>query len=194
MISRFHAVAKVGRLQLTGLLAWLLWLLIHLVYIVGFKSRLATAISWTWSFLGRTRGHLAVTGATGGREDSHQPARRLGRFPGGTRGGDGLGTVSTVASVPASALAVGIDVGGTSIRACVVDDTGEVLDSVQAPTPQSAKALEDALDRAVRELASRHRIAAVGLAVAGFISSDLTTVRFAPAPAVEERAGRERSE
>lgn len=61
MISRFHAVAKVGRLQLTGLLAWLLWLLIHLVYIVGFKSRLATAISWTWSFLGRTRGHLAVT-------------------------------------------------------------------------------------------------------------------------------------
>ncbi|WAM14000.1 NAD(P)/FAD-dependent oxidoreductase [Rhodococcus sp. JS3073] len=61
MISRFHAVAKVGRLQLTGLLAWLLWLLIHLVYIVGFKSRLATAMSWTWSFLGRTRGHLAVT-------------------------------------------------------------------------------------------------------------------------------------
>ncbi|AII09776.1 MULTISPECIES: ROK family protein [Rhodococcus] len=88
--------------------------------------------------------------------------------------------MSTVASVPASALTVGIDVGGTSIRACVVDETGEVLDSVQAPTPQSAKALEDALDRAVRELASRHRIAAVGLAVAGFITSDLTTVRFAP--------------
>ncbi|SDE27353.1 ROK family protein [Rhodococcus tukisamuensis] len=78
------------------------------------------------------------------------------------------------------ALTVGIDVGGTSIRASVVASDGEVLDSVQAPTPQSARALEDGLDRAVRELAGRHRIGAVGLAVAGFIDLERTTVRFAP--------------
>ncbi|QIS10883.1 ROK family protein [Nocardia arthritidis] len=77
-------------------------------------------------------------------------------------------------------LTVGIDVGGTNIRASVVDADGEVLDTVQAPTPHSARALEDALDRAVRELCRRHPIGAVGLAVAGFINGDRSTVRFAP--------------
>lgn len=77
-------------------------------------------------------------------------------------------------------LTIGIDVGGTSIRASVVDVDGQVLDSTQAPTPQSSRALENGIDRAVRELASRHDIAAVGLAVAGFINSDRTVVRFAP--------------
>ncbi|GAA5058576.1 ROK family protein [Nocardia callitridis] len=78
------------------------------------------------------------------------------------------------------ALTVGIDVGGTNIRASVIDDDGQVLDTVQAPTPHSARALEDALDRSVRDLARRHPISAVGLAVAGFISADRSTVRFAP--------------
>ncbi|MGV9817987.1 ROK family protein [Nocardia xishanensis] len=77
-------------------------------------------------------------------------------------------------------LTVGIDVGGTNIRASVVDGDGEVLDTVQSPTPHSERALEDALDRAVRELRRRHPIGAVGLAVAGFISGDRSAVRFAP--------------
>ncbi|MFD0362549.1 ROK family glucokinase [Nocardia sp. GCM10030253] len=77
-------------------------------------------------------------------------------------------------------LTVGIDVGGTNIRASVVDGDGEMLDTVQAPTPHSARALEDALDRVVRELCRRHPISAVGLAVAGFITADRSTVRFAP--------------
>ncbi|MFF2087554.1 ROK family protein [Nocardia sp. NPDC058176] len=81
---------------------------------------------------------------------------------------------------PSHLLTVGIDVGGTNIRASVVDAEGEVLDTVQAPTPHSARALEDAIDRSVRELARRHPIAAVGLAVAGFISEDRSTVLFAP--------------
>ncbi|MFI6367482.1 ROK family protein [Nocardia sp. NPDC050630] len=77
-------------------------------------------------------------------------------------------------------LTVGIDVGGTNIRASVVDGDGEVLDTVVAPTPHSARALENALERAVRELCRRHPIGAVGLAVAGFINADRSTVRFAP--------------
>ncbi|MBF6485780.1 ROK family glucokinase [Nocardia otitidiscaviarum] len=77
-------------------------------------------------------------------------------------------------------LTVGVDVGGTNIRASVVDGAGEVLDTVTAPTPQSARALEDGLARAVRELCARHRIGAVGLAVAGFVDEDRATVRFAP--------------
>lgn len=81
---------------------------------------------------------------------------------------------------PAERLTVGIDVGGTSLRAGVVDATGEVLDSVSRPTPGSAARLDDALVASVAELASRHEVAAVGLAVAGFITRKRRRVRFAP--------------
>ncbi|MCX4098739.1 ROK family glucokinase [Nocardia sp. alder85J] len=77
-------------------------------------------------------------------------------------------------------LTVGIDVGGTNIRASVVDGAGDVRDTVQAPTPHSERALEDGLARAVRELRARHAIGAVGLAVAGFVDETRTAVRFAP--------------
>ncbi|WP_214368561.1 ROK family glucokinase [Pseudonocardia sp. H11422] len=77
-------------------------------------------------------------------------------------------------------LTVGVDVGGTSVRAGVVDAEGEVLDTARAPTPSSDTALEETVAAAVRELAGRHRIGAVGLALAGFIASDRRTVRFAP--------------
>lgn len=79
-----------------------------------------------------------------------------------------------------SAYTIGIDVGGTSIRASVVDADGVVVDSARAPTPGAAAALEDALHRLVDELAGRNRVAAVGLAVAGFLNEDRTVVRFAP--------------
>nr|WP_211177480.1 ROK family protein [Pseudonocardia acidicola] len=77
-------------------------------------------------------------------------------------------------------LTVGVDVGGTSVRAGVVDAEGEVLDTTRAPTPSSDAALEETIAGTVRELAGRHRIAAVGLALAGFIGPDHRTVRFAP--------------
>jgi NADH dehydrogenase len=60
-ISRFHAVAKIGPLQLSGLIAWTLWLAVHVAYIVGFRSRLMTLLSWTWTFLGSWRGQLTIT-------------------------------------------------------------------------------------------------------------------------------------
>ncbi|WKN57501.1 NAD(P)/FAD-dependent oxidoreductase [Rhodococcus opacus] len=60
-IARFKAVTKVGNLELTGVLAWILWLAVHVVYVVGFRSRLATLISWTCTFLGSWRGQLTIT-------------------------------------------------------------------------------------------------------------------------------------
>lgn len=77
-------------------------------------------------------------------------------------------------------LTVGVDVGGTTVRAGLVDADGTVLDTVDAPTPSSADGLEQALVRAVTELAGRHAVAAVGLAVAGFLTVDRRTVMFAP--------------
>jgi NADH:ubiquinone reductase (H+-translocating) len=60
-VSRFSAVAKVGRLELVGFVAWVAWLVLHLVYLVGFKSKMSTVISWTATFLTLSRGQLTIT-------------------------------------------------------------------------------------------------------------------------------------
>jgi glucokinase len=75
---------------------------------------------------------------------------------------------------------IGVDIGGTSVRAGVVDRFGTVLDTARAPTPTSERALEDAIVQAVGTLALRHRVTAVGLAVAGFVTTDRRSVMFAP--------------
>jgi glucokinase len=77
-------------------------------------------------------------------------------------------------------LTVGVDVGGTSVRAGVVDADGTVLDTARTLTPRSEVALEAAVAGVVETLAARHRIAAVGLALAGFVTPDRRVVRFAP--------------
>lgn len=83
-------------------------------------------------------------------------------------------------SSPAGSHTIGVDIGGTSIRAAVVNGRGEILDAARAPTARSAPALEDALDRTLRELIGRNEVSAIGLAVAGFVSEDRSIVRFAP--------------
>ncbi len=60
-ISRFSAVASIGRLQFSGFVAWVLWLAGHLVYIIGFKHRVTTLLHWAVSFLGRGRSERTVT-------------------------------------------------------------------------------------------------------------------------------------
>jgi NADH:ubiquinone reductase (H+-translocating) len=61
LISRYSAVAKVGKLEFAGFFAWLAWLLLHLLYLVGFRNRIAAMFAWGISFLGRTRGQMAIT-------------------------------------------------------------------------------------------------------------------------------------
>ena len=60
-ISRFSAVASIGRLRFSGFFAWVLWLAIHLVYIIGFKHRVTTLLHWAVSFLGRGRSERVAT-------------------------------------------------------------------------------------------------------------------------------------
>lgn len=60
-ISRFRAIAEIKRLKVTGFPAWLLWLGVHLVYIIGFKSRVTTLLHWAVSFVGRGRAERVVT-------------------------------------------------------------------------------------------------------------------------------------
>ena len=73
-----------------------------------------------------------------------------------------------------------MDIGGTSVRAGVVDRHGNVVDTARAPTPAGEAALEDAIVSAVSGLVARHRVCAVGLAVAGFVTTDRRSVMFAP--------------
>ncbi|GAA3159269.1 NAD(P)/FAD-dependent oxidoreductase [Blastococcus jejuensis] len=60
-ISRFSAVADLGKLKFSGFIAWLMWLVVHLFYIVGFKSRITTVLHWAVSFLGRGRSQRVAT-------------------------------------------------------------------------------------------------------------------------------------
>ncbi|MEV8504701.1 NAD(P)/FAD-dependent oxidoreductase [Actinoplanes sp. NPDC051475] len=60
-ISRFHAVASVGNVHVSGFLGWLMWLAVHLLYLVGFKNRLTAVLHWFVSFLGRGRSERVAT-------------------------------------------------------------------------------------------------------------------------------------
>jgi NADH dehydrogenase len=60
-ISRFSAVALIGRIRLTGFIAWLMWLAVHLVYLTGFKNRTSALMHWTISFLGNGRSERVAT-------------------------------------------------------------------------------------------------------------------------------------
>ncbi|WP_091151395.1 NAD(P)/FAD-dependent oxidoreductase [Geodermatophilus africanus] len=60
-ISRFSAVADIKNLKFEGFFAWVLWLVVHLMYIVGFKSRLTAVLHWMVSFLGRGRAERVAT-------------------------------------------------------------------------------------------------------------------------------------
>ncbi|WP_240641416.1 NAD(P)/FAD-dependent oxidoreductase [Nocardioides ferulae] len=61
IISRFRAVALIGKLRVTGFLAWLMWLALHLIYITGFKSRVTALMHWAVSFIGRGRSERTTT-------------------------------------------------------------------------------------------------------------------------------------
>ncbi|RBY80676.1 NAD(P)/FAD-dependent oxidoreductase [Geodermatophilus sp. TF02-6] len=60
-ISRFSAVADIKNFKFSGFFAWVLWLAVHLLYIIGFKSRITTVLHWLVSFLGRGRSERVAT-------------------------------------------------------------------------------------------------------------------------------------
>lgn len=61
IISRFRAVAMIGNLRFTGVIAWLMWLALHLIYITGFKNRVTALLHWAVSFIGRGRSERTTT-------------------------------------------------------------------------------------------------------------------------------------
>jgi NADH dehydrogenase len=62
-IGRAAAVANIKGLKLSGLVAWIVWLTVHLFYLVGFQNRVLVFIRWSVSFITRGRGARLITGA-----------------------------------------------------------------------------------------------------------------------------------
>ena len=60
-IGRNKAVALLGRLQFTGFLAWLLWLGVHLIQLIGFRNRIMVLINWAWDYFFYDRGVRIIT-------------------------------------------------------------------------------------------------------------------------------------
>jgi len=60
-ISRFSAVASVGKVHLSGFPAWVIWVAVHLFYLVGFKNRISAVMHWAVSFVGRGRAERVST-------------------------------------------------------------------------------------------------------------------------------------
>src|SRR5262249_27523177 len=61
-IGRAAAVADFGWVRFSGLLAWLLWLFVHLMYLVQFDNRLLVLFQWAWNYLTRNRSARLITG------------------------------------------------------------------------------------------------------------------------------------
>jgi NADH dehydrogenase len=61
-IGRAAAVAQFGKVHISGFLAWLSWLFIHIFFLIGFRNRIMVMIQWAWSYFTYERGARLITG------------------------------------------------------------------------------------------------------------------------------------
>jgi NADH dehydrogenase len=74
-IGRAAAVAQFGKFEISGYFAWLAWLFIHILFLIGFRNRLLVMIQWAWSYLTYERSARLITGSDEleGWTQSHSP-------------------------------------------------------------------------------------------------------------------------
>jgi NADH:ubiquinone reductase (H+-translocating) len=63
-IGRAAAIAEFGKIHISGFLAWLSWLFIHIFFLIGFQNRILVLIQWGWSYITYERGARLITGST----------------------------------------------------------------------------------------------------------------------------------
>jgi len=64
-IGHYRAVAQIGKLKLTGFPAWLVWLAVHVLFLIGFDNKVTVIIRWAWAFFTRRRGARIITANDG---------------------------------------------------------------------------------------------------------------------------------
>lgn len=67
VIGRAAAVADLGRLHVSGFVAWLLWVFVHIMYLIGFENRVLVATQWAFSYVTRNRGARIILAADRGQ-------------------------------------------------------------------------------------------------------------------------------
>jgi NADH dehydrogenase len=72
-IGRKRAVAQIGAFKASGLVAWVLWSLAHIYFLIGFRNRLAVAMNWCWNYVTFQRGTRLITGISGSRIEDVMP-------------------------------------------------------------------------------------------------------------------------
>lgn len=60
-VGRSYAIVDIGKIRLTGLIAWLTWLVVHIYYLVGFRNRLVAIFQWAWTYFTYSRGARLIT-------------------------------------------------------------------------------------------------------------------------------------
>ncbi|MFN2222913.1 MAG: NAD(P)/FAD-dependent oxidoreductase, partial [Candidatus Promineifilaceae bacterium] len=63
VIGRNAAVADLGFARFSGFLAWLIWVFIHIGYLIGYDNKLMVLVQWAWNYFTRKRGARLITGA-----------------------------------------------------------------------------------------------------------------------------------
>src|ERR1700685_4556117 len=63
-IGRAAAVAEFGKIHISGFIAWLAWLFVHILFLIGFRNRVLVFIQWAWSYVTYERGARLITGST----------------------------------------------------------------------------------------------------------------------------------
>src|ERR1017187_7153594 len=63
-IGRAAAVAQFGSIHISGFMAWLAWLFVHILFLIGFRNRVLVFIQWAWSYFTYERGARLITGST----------------------------------------------------------------------------------------------------------------------------------
>ncbi len=109
-IARFDAVAMVGKLRISGLIAWLMWLGVHLIYLTGFKNQITALLHWTVTFLSNDRSERVAT------EQQIFARMALKRLPGG---------VAELVSQPGSALDRRAELEAVAAEESRLTDAGE---------------------------------------------------------------------
>lgn len=69
-IGRNKAIVEAGRLKLTGFIAWLAWLFVHVITLIGFRNKLSVLADWFWAYITRTRAARLITGDSEELEDA----------------------------------------------------------------------------------------------------------------------------
>ncbi len=75
-IGRAAAVANFGKFHVSGFVAWIMWLFVHILFLVGFRNRVLVLLEWSWSYLTYERSARLITGDTSlpGFRSADQPA------------------------------------------------------------------------------------------------------------------------